>query len=132
MTDKAGLRVDAKLADFLEREVLKPLGRNVEAFWQGFADLLGIEHALARRTPERKLAELQRLQAAGHAVAMVGDGINDAPVLAAADVAFAIGDGAALATRSADLVLAAPTLMRIPHAVALARRTRMVIRQNLA
>ena len=97
-----------------------------------FADLLGIAHALARRSPEQKLAELQRLQSAGRAVAMIGDGINDAPVLAAADVSIAIGDGAALATRNADLVLAAPTLMRIPQAIALARRTRTVIRQNLA
>ncbi|RZA20112.1 MAG: cadmium-translocating P-type ATPase [Lysobacteraceae bacterium] len=97
-----------------------------------FAAALGIGNASARQTPEQKLAAVRHLQATGHAVAMVGDGINDAPVLAGADVSFAIGDGAALAARSADLVLASPALLRIPQAIALARRTRTVIRQNLA
>jgi Cu2+-exporting ATPase len=103
-----------------------------EAAVQRFAQALGIEAAAARQSPELKLAAVRRLQAAGRQVAMVGDGINDAPVLAAADVAFAMGDGAALATRSSDLVLASPSLVRIPQAIALARRTQVVIRQNLA
>ena len=83
-------------------------------------------------SPEAKLAHVRALQSRGHAVAMVGDGINDGPVLAGADVSFALGDGNALAARAADLVLAAPNLLRIPQAIVLARRTRAVIRQNLA
>ena len=97
-----------------------------------FASALGIEAAQGRLSPEAKLAHVRALQSRGHAVAMVGDGINDGPVLAGADVSFALGDGNALAARAADLVLAAPNLLRIPQAIVLARRTRAVIRQNLA
>jgi len=97
-----------------------------------FAGLVGIDAAHARMSPEGKLAHVRDLQAQGRVVAMVGDGINDGPVLAGADVSFALGDGNALAARAADLVLASPTLLRIPQAIVLARRTRAVIRQNLA
>lgn len=92
---------------------------------------LDIQTHAARQTPEDKLARLRTLQAAGHRVAMVGDGINDAPVLAGADVSIAMGEGAALAQRAADFVVTGPRLMRIPQAIAIARRTRAVIRQNL-
>jgi len=99
---------------------------------QRLARLLGIEQVRARQSPEQKLQRMQALQAQGRVVAMVGDGINDAPVLAGADVSLAMGEGAALAQRAADLVITSPTLLRIPQAVALARRTRSVVRQNLA
>jgi len=97
-----------------------------------FADQLGIERAASRQSPEDKLGSVRALQADGRVVAMVGDGLNDAPVLAGADVSIAIGSGAALAHRAASLVLTAPSLLRIPAAVALARRTRAIVRQNLA
>ena len=85
----------------------------------------------ARQTPEDKLACVRERQAAGEIVAMVGDGINDAPVLAGADVSLALADGAALAQRSADFVIGSGALRRIPQAIALARRSRRIVRQNL-
>jgi Cu2+-exporting ATPase len=96
------------------------------------ADTLGIARAASRQAPADKLARLRGLQAEGHVVAMLGDGINDAPVLAGADVSFALGGGAALAHRAADFVLAGASLRRVPQALALARRTRAIVRQNLA
>ncbi|MBB5015150.1 heavy metal translocating P-type ATPase [Rehaibacterium terrae] len=96
------------------------------------AGALGIPQHHARLSPEDKLAFVRSLQADGHVVAMVGDGINDAPVLAGADVSLAMAGGAPLAHRSADLVLTGESLLRLPQTVALARRTRAVIRQNLA
>lgn len=95
------------------------------------AAALGIGAAHARQTPEDKLALVRALQAEGRIVAMVGDGLNDAPVLAGADVSLAMGEGAPLAQRAADLVLTGTTLARIPAAIALARRTRRIIVQNL-
>ncbi len=97
-----------------------------------FGEALGIDDVHARQTPEQKLAFVRGLQAQGRRVAMVGDGLNDAPVLAGADVSLALADGAALAQRAADLVVSHPSLMRIPESVALARRTRTIIKQNLA
>ena len=98
---------------------------------QRFAHAMGIANAHARQTPQAKLALVRGLQQQGRVVAMVGDGLNDAPVLAGADVSLAIGDGAALAQRAADLVLAGSTLRNVPATLAIARRTRRIIRQNL-
>jgi P-type Cu2+ transporter len=93
---------------------------------------LGIGQAAARQSPEQKLEQVRALQAAGEVVAMVGDGINDAPVLAGADVSLAMAEGAAIAQRAADIVVTSPSLLRIPEAIRVARRTRRVVRQNLA
>jgi P-type Cu2+ transporter len=92
----------------------------------------GIDEAAARLSPDDKLARLRQLQQQGARVAMVGDGINDAPVLAGADVAIAMADGAALAHRAADLVLTGGDLRRLPASIRLARRARAIVRQNLA
>jgi Cu2+-exporting ATPase len=98
-----------------------------------FARTLGqpFDSTAARQTPQDKLARVRALQARGHRVAMVGDGINDAPVLAGADVSLAVSGGTALAQRTADIVLLHPSLDRIADAVAMARRTRRIIQQNL-
>lgn len=97
-----------------------------------FASELGIERAHARQSPEDKLDYARSLQAEGRVVAMVGDGLNDAPVLAGADVSLALAGGAPLAQQSADLVLTGSSLLRVPQAIATARRTRRIVRQNLA
>lgn len=96
------------------------------------ADELGIEHWSPRQTPADKLARLQTLQQAGHQVVMLGDGINDGPVLAGADVAVAMGGGSALAQTSADMVLTRAHLTDLTDGIGHARRTLRVIRQNLA
>lgn len=93
---------------------------------------LGIDHWSARQTPADKLARLQALQQAGHRVVMLGDGINDGPVLAGADVAVAMGGGSALAQTSADMVLTRGHLADLTDGIGHARRTLRVIRQNLA
>jgi Cu2+-exporting ATPase len=98
----------------------------------GAAARLGIAEWRARQSPEDKLAHVRALQARGEVVAMVGDGINDAPVLAGADVSLALADGAAVAQRAADLVVAGRRLDTVPRAIDLARRTRRIVRQNLA
>jgi P-type Cu2+ transporter len=105
---------------------------DAEAAVAEVAGLLGIGRWQARMSPEEKLARVHALQRSGRHVAMVGDGINDAPVLAGADVSLALGGGAALAHRAADLVLSGSQLLRLPQAIALARRTRRVLRQNFA
>jgi len=96
------------------------------------AALLDIAHWRGGATPESKLAALREWQAAGERVLMVGDGINDAPVLAAADVRIAMGQGAMLARSAADALLVSNRLTAIPQALALAKKTRRVLRQNLA
>jgi Cu2+-exporting ATPase len=97
----------------------------------GLAATFGIEHWQAGATPEQKLAYVGALQAQGKRVLMVGDGVNDAPVLARADVSLAMGGGTDVARASGDLVLVNDTLAALPKALALAQKTLRVIRQNL-
>ncbi|MDR0183733.1 heavy metal translocating P-type ATPase [Lysobacter arvi] len=98
----------------------------------GFARQVGIDAFHARQSPEQKLARVREAQSRGDVVAMVGDGLNDAPVLAGADVSMAMAEGAALAQRAADFVVTSPSLLRVPQAIVLARRAQCIIRQNLA
>lgn len=95
------------------------------------ADRLGIGHWLAEMRPEAKLAAVENMQQQGCIVAMIGDGINDSPVLAGADVSVALGEGTSLAQHSADCVLMNESLDAIATAVHVARRAMQIVRQNL-
>ncbi|APE31452.1 ATPase P [Halomonas aestuarii] len=120
-------------------EALKARGLSVELLSgdtetavAAMARRLGISTWQAAASPEDKLARIQSLQAAGERVAMVGDGINDVPVLAGADVAIAMNGATDLARTRADAVLLGPRLGRIVEAIATSQATRRIIRQNLA
>jgi P-type Cu+ transporter len=91
---------------------------------------VGIEETLSELLPDQKAAEIQRLQGEGRRVAFVGDGINDAPALAQADVGIAIGTGTDVAIETADVILMSGELGGIVNAVGLARRTLRTIRFN--
>ncbi len=91
----------------------------------------GIGDALGQQTPEKKLAHVRLLQQHGHRVAMVGDGMNDAPVLARADLSVAMGQAVPLAQAQADFVVPGGQLAAVATLLAQARRTRAVVRQNL-
>jgi Cu2+-exporting ATPase len=87
---------------------------------------------LAAASPQDKLAAVREAQRDGTRVAMVGDGINDAPVLAQADVSFAMGQGALVARATADAIVVGNRLQSIAQARLLAQRTMRVVRQNIA
>jgi Cu2+-exporting ATPase len=96
------------------------------------AGVLEIENWRARQTPEMKLQVLDDLRVQGHTVLMVGDGVNDAPVLAAADVSMTVKGGAELANSAADLILTSDSLGLVTRVREISIRTRDLIRQNLA
>ncbi len=98
---------------------------------QAAGEELGIGRVVAGVGPDGKAAEIARLQAEGRRVAMVGDGINDAPALSQADIGIAIGAGADVAAEAADLTIMTSDLRAVADAIALSRRTMNTIRGNL-
>jgi len=99
---------------------------------QRLAQRLGLDDVIAEATPEAKLAAVAAAQLRGGPVAMVGDGINDAPVLARADVSLAMGQGALVSRMQADAVIVSNRPLDLVHAMRTARRAMTIVRQNLA
>jgi Cu2+-exporting ATPase len=98
---------------------------------QRVAQAIGIDHAQGACSPSDKLAALRAMQAQGHKVLMVGDGLNDGPVLAGAHVSVAFGQAVPLAQAQSDFVVLGERLLSVVQAVLLARKTMSVVRQNL-
>ncbi|WP_042206911.1 heavy metal translocating P-type ATPase [Paenibacillus durus] len=98
---------------------------------EAIAAQLGIQHVVAEVLPESKAQEVERLKQKGKVVAMIGDGINDAPAMATADIGIAIGSGTDVAIETGDIVLLKDNLLAIPSAIHLSIKTMTIIKENL-
>ena len=128
------LKSDSKVAiDYLHKQGIKTMmlsGDNLHTA-QAIANLVGIDNVVAEVLPDMKASVIQDLTQQGYKVAMVGDGINDAVALSSAYVGIAIGSGSDVAIESADIVLMKSSLVDVPKAIALSKRTIRIIKQNL-
>jgi Cu2+-exporting ATPase len=129
-----GVRADAKDAV----SALRALGVQTwllsgdrPAAAQQVGHAVGVDHVIAGASPEQKLVEVIALQGCGLRLAMVGDGLNDGPVLARADTSFALGHAAPLAQAQSDYVIQGGRVMDVVHTLTLARDTMRIVRQNL-
>ena len=132
---KDELREESKAAIITLRKqglVVSLLSGDTPLAVSSVAKKLEIEEAESQLLPDDKLSYVQNLQSQGYVVAMIGDGVNDTPVLAAADVSVAMGNGSQLAQASADMILLSENLELLPSAVKLSRRMLSIIRQNFA
>jgi Cu+-exporting ATPase len=111
-------------------EVVMLTGDNCKTA-QVVAGQLGIERVVSEVLPSGKVAEIERIRKSGHCVAMVGDGINDAPALASADVGVAMGSGADVAMEASDITLVGSDLKAVVKSIELSKATMSKIRQNL-
>lgn len=128
------------LKESSEKAVEELVGMGIEVFLitgdnanaaKSVAAKTGIKNILAEVLPEDKAKEILKLKSKGKVVGMVGDGINDSPALAAADIGFAIGTGTDIAVETGDIVLLKDDLMSIPNAIKLSKKTIRKIKQNL-
>ena len=132
------------VADVLKKEAaraVKTLQGNNLTVWmltgdndrtaRAIAAQAGIVHVMSEVLPDRKSEKVRGLQARGNIVAMVGDGINDAPALTQADIGIAMGEGTDIAMESANITLMRGDLMLIPEVIKLSKRTMRIIKQNL-
>ena len=132
LQDQTKAQIPTMLAQLTQQGLhLHILSGDRQAAVQALAQTLNIPHIHAEATPEDKLAYVETLQRQGKKVLMIGDGINDAPVLAASDVSIAVASGADVARDGADIVLLNDEMTAIPATIQQARKTARIIRQNL-